>query len=203
LIAAARSAYPGGSFPKLTSHSSPGGQVAEFVQVTAVLDQFMQGIGLDITSAAFQTTEFGQKVGNTRGQFPGIAIYGGVAASRTASDYFSWRYYSKDKGTGWLGFGGQDGSRGDGSGDREVDALIDKLVVEFDPNASKSIMHELQRYLAYQAYCVPRPGFADSFALAWPAIRNFATFQGDTRVSAPGIYGWPQYWYDSTKPHKS
>ena len=203
LMAAARSAYPGAAFPKITSHSSPGGQVAEFVQVTAVLDQFMQELGLDITSTALQTTEFGQKVGNTRGQFPGIAIYGGVAASRTATDYFVWRYYSKDGGTGWLGFGGPDGRLGDGSGDREVDTLIEKLRGEFDPNVSKSIMHELQRHLAYQAYCVPRPGFADSFALAWPAIRNFATFQGDTRVSAPGIYGWPQYWYDTSKPHKA
>jgi hypothetical protein len=163
----------------------------------------MKEVGLDITSSALGTTEFGQKAGSTRGQFGGIAIFGGVAASRTATDYFSWRFYSKDGGTGWLGFGGPDGRTGDGKGDPQVDALIDKLVVEFDPNASKSIIHELQRHLAYQAYCVPRPGFADAFAIAWPAIRNFATFQGDTRVSAPGIYGWPQYWYDNSQPHKA
>jgi peptide/nickel transport system substrate-binding protein len=201
LMDAAKSAYPGGEFPALNFYTSPGSQVAEYAETSAVLHQAMQEIGYNLSLTPQEGTEFNQNVGRTNGQYGGLAYHGGVAASRTAIDYFLWRFYSKDGGTGFLGIGGTDGRLGDQSGDAEVDALIEKLQGEYDPGASRDIMHELQRYLARQAYCVPRPGFADSFVLAWPAIRSFATFQGDTRVSAPGIYGWPQYWYDSSQPH--
>ena len=64
-------------------------------------------------------------------------------------------------------------------------------------------MHNLQRYLAKQAYGVAQPGLSDQFLIAWPAIQNFVTFQGDSRVIAQGISSMLGAWYDSTKPHKA
>ncbi len=203
LVAAAESAYPGGAFPEITSHTITQ-SAANHKTETEVMDQFAREIGLKITSKFLDNVQYLANFSGQQGKFPGYLIAGGVAASRGVTDYFVWRFYSKSGPTsGALGFGGRDGRLGDQSGDPEVDSLIDKLKAEFSATASRKIIHDLQRYLAAQAYCVPRPGFADSFVLAWPAIRNFATFQGDTRVSVPGIYGLPAYWYDSSKPHKA
>jgi ABC-type transport system substrate-binding protein len=204
LIAAALSAYPGGSFPEMTSTTVPATQVAAYATASEVMDQFAREIGFKVVANPVDAVRYNANYSTKQGKFTGYLFAGGVAASRGVTDYFLWRFYSKSGPTnGAIGFGGPNGSLGDASGDPKVDGLIDKLKGEFNTDVSRDVVHELQRHLAAQAYCVPRPGFADSFALAWPAIRNFATFQGDTRVHVPGIYGLPAYWYDSSLPHKA
>jgi hypothetical protein len=56
-----------------------------------------------------------------------------------------------------------------------------------------AIIHDLQRYLGKAQYCVPIPGFADGFALVWPAVGNYNVWEGDKRGEN---YSW---WLDDTK----
>jgi ABC-type transport system substrate-binding protein len=202
LIDAAKSAY-GGSFPRIPSHRVNAVFGPVYTQEADVMDQYARDIGLDIESKAIDyNLDYLPNFVTKQGQFSGM-LYGiGAVTSQHPIDYYVWRFYSKSGPTsGSLGFGGPDGSRGDMSGDPEVDSLIEKGKAELDSNRLKAIVHDLQRYLAGQAYTVARPGFSDSFQLSWPAIRNFATFQGDSRNVLAGTHGIGNYWFDTSKPH--
>ena len=200
LIDAARSAY-GGDFPTVPAHQVQAVFGPTYVQECEVMDQYARDVGLTITSTPLDyNLGYLPNFVTKQGQFSGI-LYGiGAVTSQHPIDYWVWRFYSKSGPTsGSLGFGGPDGSRGDMSGDPQIDSLIEKGKRETNRNALIETVHELQRVAAEQAYTVARPGFADSFQLAWPTIRNFATFQGDTRVTLGGTHGISNYWYDASR----
>ena len=56
-------------------------------------------------------------------------------------------------------------------------------------------MHDLQRDLAKTMYGLINPGTATTFALAWPAVRNYQTYR------YLGSSVWTHYgvWLDDTK----
>jgi ABC-type transport system substrate-binding protein len=204
LIAAAKSAY-GSDFPKIPSGRVNAVFGPSYTQEAEIMDQFARDIGLNIEALPLDyNLDYLPKYVTQQGKYTGI-LYGiGAVSSPDATDYFVWRFYGKSGATsGALGHGGPNGSLGDQSGDVEVDALIEKAKAEFDGKKRNAILGDIQRLLAKQAYTVARPGFADSFQLAWPAIENFATFQGGSRVTLMGTSGLENYWFNTAKAHKA
>jgi len=130
-----------------------------------------------------------------RGQHEGIGFTLGAVTSADSVDYFVWRYYSKSGATSGQIFG--DIGSGPGEGDPKVDDLIDKAKGELDAKRQVSILADLQRYLGGMQYCVSSPGVGTSFTLAWPAVRNYLVFQGDSRAINSFYYTW---WLDDTLP---
>ena len=204
LISAAKSAY-GSDFPEIPSGRVNAVFGPSYTQETDIMDQFARDIGLNIKATPLDyNLDYLPKYVTQQGKLSGMFYGIGAVTSPDPTDYFVWRFYSKSGATsGSLGFGGPDGSKGDQSGDVEADALIEKMKAEFDAKKRNVLIGDIQRLLAKQAYAVLRPGFADSFQLAWPAIENYATFQGDSRVILIGTNGINLYWYNTAKPHKA
>jgi peptide/nickel transport system substrate-binding protein len=200
LFDAAQSAY-GGKFPEIRSGRVNAVFGAAYVQSVDIMDQWARDLGLDISALPLDyNLDYLPKYVTQQGKFEGI-LYGiGAVTSPDPTDYWLWRIYSKTGPTsGMLGVGGPDGSKGDGSGDPEVDSLIDKMKAEFDAEKRTELGGEMQRYLAEQAYVVLRPGIADQFLMAQEAIQNFNVFQGDSRVVQLGIEGMLHLWSDPTR----
>ncbi|MPZ51056.1 MAG: hypothetical protein GEU75_17440 [Dehalococcoidia bacterium] len=100
---------------------------------------------------------------------------------------------------GGVGFHGFDAARtGDGSGDPHVEAELKKATSNFDVEARRKIVHDLQRYLAKTMYNIRWPGGATSFNVAWPALRNYRVFRaGDQQENLINLTNW---WIDSSQP---
>ena len=139
--------------------------------------------------------EFGPKYRDSRGQFDGVSTkLGPPPPSSDPVGRLAFDYYSKG-GAGFYGFDA--GGTGDGSGDPEVDAQIAKAYAEFDDDARKTIVLDLQRYLAEKAYAVRWPGGKTNFDLVWPAVANYRVWNGGAADS------WrirnAYWWLDSSK----
>jgi ABC-type transport system substrate-binding protein len=129
-----------------------------------------------------------------RGQHEGIGFTLGAVTSADAVDYFVWRYYSKSGATSGAIFG--DIGSGAGAGDPKVDEFIDKAKAELDAKKQVTILQDLQRYLAGMQYAVTSPGLATQFTIAWPAVKNYLTYQGDSRSINSFYHTW---WLDDTQ----
>ena len=126
-----------------------------------------------------------------QGQFEGwtyISTAGGIATGESVGPIAN-EYWSKGGAASFHGFSSN--GKGDKSGDPQVDSLIEKARVEQDVEKRKSLIFEVQRYLAKAIYAVNSPGVAAGFTMAWPALANFRVFQG-SRLN----YG---LWVDQTK----
>jgi ABC-type transport system substrate-binding protein len=198
LFNAAQSAYPGGKFPKFLTGRVNIVFGPIYAQETDVLDNYGRELGFEIEAFPLDyNLDYLRKVVTEQGHFKvpnmGWAYAIGAVTSPDPLDYYIWRFHSES--------GATSGSLGDGANDSEVDAMIDKAKGEFDVKKRTQIVHDLQRHLGEKQYTVARPGFADNFLLAWPAIENFATFQGDSRVVGAGALGLHEAWYNSAKTH--
>jgi ABC-type transport system substrate-binding protein len=166
-----------------------------FPRQIEVMESYNADLGLDVSSDPLDyNLGYLPNFVTKRGQHEGIAITLGAVTSPNPTDYYVWRYYSKSGATSGAIFG--DIGSGPGAGDPEVDALIDKAKAEFEAEANAKILGDLQRYLAGKQYCVSSPGGASEFSLAWPAVQNYLTFQGDSRAINAFYYTW---WLDPTK----
>jgi peptide/nickel transport system substrate-binding protein len=197
LFNAAQSAY-GGNFPKFVTGRVNVVFGPIYAQETDVLDNYGRELGFEIDAYPLDyNLDYLPKVVTQQGYFKvpdmGWAYAIGAVTSPDPLDYYIWRFYSKS--------GATSGSLGDGAHDREVDAMIEEATAEFDVKKRMNIVHDLQRYLGEKQYTVTRPGFADNFLLAWPAIENFATFQGDSRVVGAGALGLHDAWFNTSKAH--
>ncbi len=165
-----------------------------------VLDGWAKDVGFKVTAKPIDyNIEYLPKIVTAQGKFEGWAYRFGAATSGDPMDYYSWRFWSKAGATsGSLGF--DLNGKGDQSGDPQVDALIEKGLLETDFEKRKAVIWDLQRYLAKMQYGVTRPGIATGFTLAWPAIGNAQVFQGDSRGASAGAPGTPYtWWVDDTK----
>jgi ABC-type transport system substrate-binding protein len=180
----------------VTSHYIGGSQLGADWQKQI---QVTEGMAVE---AGFRTTanlidyqkEYGPVIRDGHGQYDGWGYTSSGPPGNHAVTYYHWRFHS----TGQVFLGYDTKGAGDGSGDPHVDGEIERARGEFDSAKRQVIIHDLQRYLAKAQYCVPIPGFADGFTLAWPAVQNYNVWQGDKR----GVnYSW---WLDDTKaPLKS
>jgi peptide/nickel transport system substrate-binding protein len=140
--------------------------------------------------------EFGPKYRDSRGQFEGISTkLGPPPPSQDPVGRLAFDYYSKG-GAGFYGFDAA--GKGDGSGDPEVDAQFAKAYAEFDEDKRKSIVLDLQRYLAEKQYAVRWPGGKTNFDVVWPVVANYRAWNGGAANSYRIRYSY--WWFDSSKP---
>ena len=66
--------------------------------------------------------------------------------------------------------------------------------MERDTERRRTLVFDLQRYLAKAMYLIRPPGVASGFTMAWPCLGNFRVF----RVSSQ--YQVYRLWVDDTKP---
>ncbi len=166
-----------------------------FPKEIEVIEQFNTDLGLKVTSDPLDyNLGYLPNFVTKRGQHEGILISLGAVTSPSPTDYYIWRYYSKSGATSGAIFG--DIGSGDGQGDAKVDDFIDKAKAEFDATKNAAILADLQKYLAGMQYCVSSPGVASTFALAWPAVKNYLVYQGDSR--AINAFHWT-WWLDETQ----
>jgi peptide/nickel transport system substrate-binding protein len=139
------------------------------------------------------TKEYQTTYRNGKGQFEGW-LYGtdlGGGAGDVISGLAN-NYWSKGGTASYRGFSAS--GKNDQSGDPQVDALIEKARVERDIEKQRSVLFDLQRYLAKAMYLIQPPGSASGFTMAWPCLGNFRVF----RVSSQ--YQTYRLWVDDTKP---
>jgi peptide/nickel transport system substrate-binding protein len=166
-----------------------------FPKQMAVIEAFNQDLGIKVTSDPIDyNLKYLPDYVTKRGQHEGIVVTLGAVSSPDAVDYFVWRYYSKAGATSGAIFGDQ--GSGDGAGDPKVDDMIDKAKAEFDAKKQTAILGDLQKYLAEKQYAVTSPGLGTQFTLAWPAVKNYLTFQGDSRAINSFYYTW---WLDENE----
>jgi len=156
-----------------------------------VLEQMAAEAGFQPSANLIDYVSEYPKFRDGRGKFTGWAYVSTPAPGNDAVTLLNYRYYSKG-GVNFLGF--DVAGKGDDSGDPAVDSQIEKARREFDIEKRKSIVYDLQRYLAKAQYCIPNPGVASGFTLAWPVLGNFQAFQGEKR----GVnFDW---WIDDAQP---
>jgi len=200
LFEAAKSAY-GGDLPPVPAFSVDIFGAA-YAQNTEVMNNFARALGFNYVGQTINyNRDYLPHYVTKRGQFSGV-LYGiGATTSADVTDFYVWKYYSKSGETsGALGNGGPDGSLGDGSGDPQVDSLIENARHELDAKKRQQIIADLQRHLAKEQYAVSPPGVADSFSMAWPILANFRVWQNDSRTVSFTIPGLMTYWLDESKP---
>ena len=73
--------------------------------------------------------------------------------------------------------------------------MIEKARFEHDTEKLRSLVFEIQRYLAKAMYVILPPGAATSFRMTWPAVRNFRVFR---HLSSQ--YEHYRLWVDETQP---
>jgi len=182
LLAAA--GYPDGF--EVVSSYIPGPELGDtYNKENQVLEDMARQVGFKPkTNLVDYATKYpGYRDGN--GKYEGWAYIAGPTTADDAVGMLTWRY-SKAGGAGYLGF--DVNGKGDGSGDPQVDAMLKKAQAELDTEKRRSIVFELQRYLAGKMYNVPKPGEASYFTMAWPAIKNANYFRGDRRTD--NYYWW-------------
>ena len=85
-------------------------------------------------------------------------------------------------------------------GDPKLNDMLAKMRLETDKNKAQEGMKDVQRYIAQQAYHVPKPSNSIPFTVWWPAIGNIGAFTS----SAVGANRWAEHnlaWYiDQSKP---
>jgi ABC-type transport system substrate-binding protein len=166
-----------------------------FPKYMQVIEASNQELGLKVSSDPIDyNLKYLPDYVTKRGQHEGIVVTLGAVSSADPVDYFVWRYYSKSGATSGAIFGDQ--GSGDGAGDAQVDSIIDKAKAEFDAKKQAAILGDLQKYLAEKQYCVTSPGLGTQYTLAWPAVKNYLTFQGDSRAINSFYYTW---WLDDTE----
>jgi peptide/nickel transport system substrate-binding protein len=166
---------------------------ADFQRSVGVCDEFSKEAGFRPTAKVIDyTSEYVPNIRDSNGKFDGWAYRAGGSPANDAVAYFSTLYHSRYGGPGFLGF--DSGGKGDGSGDPELESLLNKARAETDIEERRELVYEIQRHLAKAAYAIPHPpGTASFFYLAWPALQNFQVYQGDRRQQP---YHW---WIDPTK----
>jgi hypothetical protein len=70
--------------------------------------------------------------------------------------------------------------------------MIARGRIERDTEKRRSIVYDLQRYLAKTMYAIPNPAMGAGFTLAWPCLSNYSVWHGG-RINY-------RYWIDETKP---
>ena len=205
LKAAAEADYPGGKFPSFLTGRVNAVFGPTYTEQVEVMDQFAREVGFEIEAFPLDyNLDYLPKVVTQLGHFKvpdmGWAYAIGAVTSPDPTDLWVWRYYSKAGATsGQLGLGSSGGPN-DGSGDSEIDRMVELAKGEFDPEKRLEIIHDLQRYASSVIYNVPQPGTADEFKLAWPRLRNFLGYQGDSRVAMYDMHGLHTMWLDQSLP---
>ena len=85
-------------------------------------------------------------------------------------------------------------------GDPRVNSELDRLRYEADKEKVKAGLADMQRYLAEQAYLIPKPSNSIPYTVWWPVLGN----QGAFTSTPVGSNRWVEHnlpwWIDESKP---
>lgn len=131
-------------------------------------------------------TEWVPKVRNSKGQFSG-ASWGPDTSSLDPASAAFFVYHP--------GGGYYEG------GDETLTDLAQKIRSEFDTDARRELVRDLQRYDAEKCFN-QKLGVAGSYALVWPAVRNIGVFRGGTNWRDTQVNQGAELkaWIDPSKP---
>jgi peptide/nickel transport system substrate-binding protein len=83
-------------------------------------------------------------------------------------------------------------------GDPELNAMSEKIGLEFDRDAQIAMVHDVIRYTTQQSYYIPQGTSAKQFQLIWPVLSGF-----NAVTSPPNFTNWGDalldIWLDTTK----
>ena len=145
------------------------------------------------TNVVGYNTGYQPQYRDSRGDFEGTT-YRNIIGGDTDAIEALLAIYSTNAGATFVGLDAN--GKGDFSGDPYVEGQLAKGRMEVDGEKRKSIVIDLQRYLAKQQYVVRYPGGATGLDLAWPAVRNHLVYTGPIA----SFRGQDYYeWLDDTK----
>ena len=180
----------------VTSNRITSGAVPLLATHSEALEGMVQDAGFRISVRDIDyATEYIPLVRDANGQFEGVGwhtVTGTTPWRMAPESALAAEYWSKG-GVTFKGF--STSGQNDKSGDPDVDRMIERMRVEQDAEERKSIMHDLQRDLAAKLYGLINPGAGNTFAVAWPAVRNYQVYR--TRYAA--AYTHYGVWLDDTK----
>ncbi len=193
-VAAAKQLLSAAGYPNgldVTSSYIPGPELGDaYIRENQILEDMARQVGFRPKTNLVDYVKEYPNYRDNQGKYEGYSYIAGPTTADEATGFLVWRY-TKGGGAGYLGF--DSAGKGDGSGDPQVDALMKKAQSEFDTEKRKAIINDAQRYLAGKMYNLPKPGGANTFTMAWPALANFNTYNGDRRTQN---YYW---WIDDTQ----
>ena len=115
---------------------------------------------------------------DSHGNFEGVAYRSIALDTADAVERFVSYFSSSPGNPNFTGFDAA--GTGDGSGDKEMEAIVSKARGEFDTERRRGLVFEIQRMAAKKQYALNFPGFANLFLVAWPAIKNASVYRGGT-----------------------
>jgi peptide/nickel transport system substrate-binding protein len=188
LLAAA--GYPSG-IKDVASNYVTGPQLPTSKQAE-IMNGMLAEIGITTKANSIDYgTEYIPQYRDGKGQHEGLAFKSTAgAATNDPVNALAHEYWSKGSA---LFYGFSTSGKNDLSGDPQVNILIEKAQRELDTERRRSIVFDIQRYLAKPWYAYPGMGVATGFEMVWPCLANFRVW----RRMAPFIYG---QWIDDTKP---
>lgn len=130
------------------------------------------GINLTLKPIESRSEFFSQYLFEGRGRFDGVAFGAGTSGADPGNQLYA-IYHTR--GSMFSGF--DEAGTSAAGGDARVSDLVTKIRQEYDLETRWVLAHELQQYEAEKQYNPLFPGGARGFALAWPALANYGTWQ--------------------------
>jgi peptide/nickel transport system substrate-binding protein len=158
-------------------------------------DGMIQELGIRLTLDVISDydRDYIPNVRDASGQFEGYGYHSVAGTTGQRIDpvgALSTEYWSK---AGFTFNGFSTTGKNDQAGDPQLDALIEKARQEYDIEARRKVVHDIQRHLAKAMWGLNMPGGASGFTMAWPALQNFRVWRGGQG------YGRYRLWLDTTK----
>jgi ABC-type transport system substrate-binding protein len=158
----------------------------------------LQELGLKVSQEAIAdyTKRYIPDIRDGNGQYEGMAVHsvtGGIPVQVSETAALVAIHWAK---SGVTFHGYSTNGRNDKSGDPAVNSILEKARTERDTEARRKLVFEAQRVLAKAQHSMILPqGAASGFVLAWPALRNYRTWN-----SVGASWNMYQLWMDETKP---
>ena len=134
-------------------------------------------------------TEWRPQLADAKGHFEGVSFIVDTAANEPVTFL-----YAKYNVNGSLSHGFDPDGKSRYEGDPTLNDLTTKSRLEFDEKKRQALVQEIQKYDAKKLY-FPRPaGGANTFNLAWPALRGRNVYHTAT------LRDYATNWIDPTKP---
>ncbi len=186
-----------GEGPEIQSnHLTTSENGTDYVKLIEVWEGMAAEAGFRYKKNIITYSDFLRNYRDTNGRWFGVTYKRGPPApSSDATAKLTYEFSVK----GGVGFQGFDvAGKGDGSGDPYIETALSKARGDFDTEARRKVVQDLQRYLAEQQYTIRWPGGATAFELAWPALKNYRVYRpGSQQENMVATTTW---WLDETQP---
>jgi peptide/nickel transport system substrate-binding protein len=183
----------GSGIKDLPSNHITTNELGDLPKQAEVLEGMLSelGIGTKVNPVDYQK-EYIPRFRDGKGQYEGIAFVttaGGTGVGPVGT--LSNQYWNKG-GVAFHGF--STSGQNDQSGDPKVNEMIVKARGELDTEKRRTMVNDIQKYLAEKIYSVMLPGVATGFTMGWPAVGNYRVYRG--------FQVWDQFrlFLDDTKP---